>query len=238
MILRTTLFYLLFIALSLSILPTAILVTIVSCFKIRFPLPALYSYMLCYALRLAGNIRYEITGLDNIDKSRNYLVLSNHQSSWETFALFYLFRPIAPIIKKSLLYIPLIGWSLSLLKPIAIDRKNRKQAVEKVLNQGEARLNNKLNVMMFPEGTRVVQTGSKPFRKTAVMLAKKTNCYILPVAHNAGHIVTNNFFIKKTGTIRVSIGHPINSQDFEQEELQQIYSNWIIEEANNIAQDS
>ena len=60
----------------------------------------------------------------------------------------------------------------------------------------------------------------------------------MPVAHNAGHIVTNNFFIKKTGTIRISIGNPINSQNFEEEELQQIYSNWIIEEAKNIAQDS
>jgi 1-acyl-sn-glycerol-3-phosphate acyltransferase len=105
-------------------------------------------------LRLTCGVKIHVRGLDNIPANA-CVVLSNHQSTWETFFLQYLFIPASVILKRELLWIPFFGWGLYFMRAIAIKRSNPAGAIRQVLKQGKQRLAKGINVVIFPEGTRV-----------------------------------------------------------------------------------
>ena len=67
--------------------------------------------------RVVAGIRYEVRGLENIPE-KPCVILSKHQSTWETFFLSGFFEPLSQVLKRELLYVPFFGWALALLKPI------------------------------------------------------------------------------------------------------------------------
>ena len=75
-------------------------------------------------LRLTCAVDYTIQGLEYIPDGP-VVVLSKHNSQWETFYLQLLFQPLATIMKKEILNIPGFGWGIRLLRPIAIDQIGR-----------------------------------------------------------------------------------------------------------------
>lgn len=103
--------------------------------------------------RLTCGIKYEVHGKENIPDAP-CVMISNHQSTWETFFLQTLFSPQAPVLKKELLKIPFFGWTLRLIKPIAINRNDPRAALNDVVEQGTAALHDNRWVLIFPEGTR------------------------------------------------------------------------------------
>jgi len=91
------------------------------------------------AVRWLNGIRYKIEGMENLPNGPAVL-LSKHQSAWETLAFPALMpRPLCYVFKRELLYVPFFGWALGLLKMVHIDRKEGKYAFESVIRQGKAR---------------------------------------------------------------------------------------------------
>ena len=138
-------------------------------------------------------------------KQTSMVVVSNHQSAWETVFMQTLLPTQSWILKRELLYIPFFGWGLALLKPVAIKRQKR-GAYHQVISQGTARLNEGRWVVIFPEGTRVLPGHYHRFAKGGASLAIEAQHPILPIAHNAGRFWPRGWWIKKPGTIQVSIG--------------------------------
>src|SRR5690606_3898659 len=99
-----------------------------------------------YWLRLTCGIRVRVIGRENIPP-RPFVVLSNHQSPWETYYLPRHLRPVSTILKKELLRVPFFGWGLASVRPIAIDRGNPRKAIRDVMEQGQARLAAGMNVI-------------------------------------------------------------------------------------------
>lgn len=153
-------------------------------------------------------INYRVTGLENLDGSAGVIV-SNHQSAWETFFLQRLFRPQTQVVKKSLLRIPFFGWTFSLLRPIAIDRSDRKGSMTQIMEQGVPKLHDGFYVLIFPEGTRAKPHALLPFQRGGAALAKAADVPIIPVTHNSGDYWLNKRFVKLPGTIDVIIHPPI-----------------------------
>jgi 1-acyl-sn-glycerol-3-phosphate acyltransferase len=88
------------------------------------------------------------------------LLASKHQSTWETFAFPTLMsHPLAYVFKRELLAIPFFGWAMSRLDMIHIDRSQRTQAFNKVVEQGKRLLAQGIWIIMFPEGTRTPRGG-------------------------------------------------------------------------------
>lgn len=104
--------------------------------------------------RVVAGIRYEVRGLENIPE-KPCVILSKHQSTWETFFLSGFFEPLSQVLKRELLYVPFFGWALALLKPIAIDRSQPKLALKQLAKQGDECLKKGAWVLIFPEGTRI-----------------------------------------------------------------------------------
>ena len=161
--------------------------------------------------RVVLGIRYEVEGLDNIP-AQPCVVLAKHQSTWETFYLTGLFAPLALVLKRELLRIPFFGWAMALIKPIAIDRGNPKQALKQVASIGQERLQQGFWLLVFPEGTRVPAGEMGKFSRSGASLAVTANLPVLPIAHNAGECWPRDGWAKHPGTIRVVIGAPLYAE--------------------------
>jgi 1-acyl-sn-glycerol-3-phosphate acyltransferase len=159
--------------------------------------------------KLCG-LNYSVEGSERIPAG-NHIVMSNHTSAWETVAHFLMFPPQVWVLKRELLWIPLIGWGLKLLRPISINRGAGHRAVKQVIEQGKERLADGLWIIIFPEGTRIVAGETRRFGVSGFVLATETGKYVVPLSHNAGDFWVRRGILKKPGTIRVVIGEPIES---------------------------
>jgi len=171
-------------------------------------------------------ITYEVQGRENIPREP-CIILSKHQSAWETLAYNGVFPPHVYVLKRELFWIPFLGWGLALYSPIGIDRSNPKAAMQRVIDQGRERFRQGFFIMMFPEGTRVAVGSKKPYRSGGAILAKQLGVRVLPVAHNAGLFWPRNSFLKFPGKVTVRIGAPIESADKSPEQLMRQVEEWV-----------
>ncbi len=188
------------------------------------------------AERICG-IRYRVIGAENVPR-HPCIILSKHQSAWETLAFQVIFPPQAWVVKRELLWIPFFGWGLSMLDPIAIDRGSGARALRQMLEQGRDRLARGLCIVIFPEGTRVAPGARREYRAGGAWLASKTEAPVVPVALNSGEIWRRNAFLKYPGTITVSIGVPIETRGLAPEEINRRVEDWIEGEVQRISKHS
>ncbi|MCB1751810.1 MAG: 1-acyl-sn-glycerol-3-phosphate acyltransferase [Gammaproteobacteria bacterium] len=170
---------------------------------------------------------YRVTGLENIPAS-NTIVLSKHQSAWETIALRCILPPEQTwVLKQELMWIPIFGWALAAAQPIAINRKAGRRAAGQIIAQGRARLQQGRTVIIFPEGTRVAPGTRKKYGIGGALLAEKTGYPVLPIAHNAGVFWRRRGLKKYPGTIQVVIGPVIDSHGLKAAEINRRAEQWI-----------
>ncbi len=190
--------FLVTLALSLFFLPV----------KYRYKILSKWSLFCIWWLKITLNIKLKVIGKENIP-SKASVIVSNHQSTWETLALQTIFPHQTWVLKQELQWIPVFGWGLVLLKPIIIDRGEKLKAIKKVIKQGSERIKEGIFVVVFPEGTRQPYTQLGEYQSGGMAIAKKTDCDIVPVYHNAGKLWPKGSFIKQPGTITVVIGPAI-----------------------------
>ena len=193
-------------------------------------------------LKVTCGVNYDIKGRENIDINRNGIILANHQSTWETLLFPTIFPPISWVLKKELFKIPFYGWGLAKVKPIAIDRDAGSSAVDQVKTKGKERLDEGNWICIFPEGTRVNPGEKKRYRMGGALLAEYCakqsedgkGYPIYPVAHNAGECWPRHSYIKKPGTITVSIGQPFTVEGLDPGEINEKVKNWIEAEVETL----
>ncbi len=184
------------------------------------------AYSLMWLLRVICGIRTEVRGAEHIPK-QPCIVLCKHQSAWETFALQTVFPPQVWVLKRELLWLPFFGWGLAMTSPIAIDRSKGKQAMKQLLEQGRDRLASGFCVVIFPEGTRMPYGVRGKYKMGGAMLGASTGAPVVPVAHNAGKFWGRNAFLKRPGTIVMSIGKPIDPTGLTADEINRRAEDWI-----------
>ena len=192
----------------------------------RFRFFLLWNRFIMWWLKLTCGIHVRIHGSQNVPPAP-YVVLSNHQSTWETLFFVFYFMPASTILKQELLNIPFFGWGLRMLRPIAIDRGRPRQALKAVQAQGKERLAEGISVIVFPEGTRVDPGEERRFSNGAAELAIKAGVKALPVAHNAGQHWPGRRFLKLPGTIDLVIGPPIDTAGKHAREVTGEAEAWI-----------
>lgn len=206
-----------------------------------FPFPPLIRYhvisgwgkIMLFLARVICGVRYQVLGAEHIPSSPA-IVLSKHQSAWETMAFQQIFPPQVWVLKRELLHIPFFGWGLAMTSPIAIDRASGMAALKQMLEQGKERLSRGLWIVIFPEGTRIAPGKKSKYHVGGAWLATHTGALVVPVAHNAGECWGKNSFIKFPGTITVSIGVPINPAGMKPDTLNARVEAWIEAEVARI----
>ena len=139
------------------------------------------------------------------------------------------------ILKKELLTIPLFGHGLQFIESIPISRSQSVKSFKEVLKSGKNRLEKNLNVIIFPEGTRVASGSYPKFHKAATALAKSTKAKIIPIAHNSGCYWPNKLGLIKPGSITIYFGPAISPDTFNNiNELNSYCYNWINNEVRTL----
>lgn len=196
-------------------------------FPVRYKLANLWVGFVLLIAKIFCGVRHEVEGLEHIKGISAAIVLSKHQSAWETIALRLILPTQTALLKESLLRLPVWGWALATLKPIAIDRQNQRAALKTLLKQGKACLDEGIWVVVFPEGTRTAPGEVKKFNAGGAILAEKSGYPVIPVAHNAGHCWARNSFLKYPGIIKVKIGPPIATEGRKAAEINAQAAAWI-----------
>lgn len=192
----------------------------------RYRLLMLWNRFAIRWVRLACGVRYEVYGAENLP-DHPVIVVSNHQSAWETIYLPTQFPQLCTLLKRELLRIPFFGWALSLMRPIAIDRSNPREALKQMMTVAARRLESGCSVLIFPEGTRVAPGTPLRFARGAGQLAASTGVPIVCVALNAGEYWPIKQLAKRPGTIRVTISQPFTSEGHSAAEMTELARNWI-----------
>ena len=195
-------------------------------FKKRYYLITRWAVFNLWWLKICCNVRYQIEGKDNIP-GKPCIVMSKHQSAFETLALQQIFIPQVWVLKKELLQIPIYGWGLASMQPIAINRASTIKSFKQIADQGYERLKKGYWVVIFPEGTRVAPNKKKKYLPGGGMLAKKSGAQVVPIAHNAGRLWPRNSMIKKPGLITIKIGPVIKSENKSAKQITNEVENWI-----------
>jgi len=199
-----------------------------------FPLPRLaryrvisgWSHVMIWLVRKVLGIDYRVVGKENLPKSPA-VILSKHQSAWETLAFQVILPPQVLVLKRELLWIPFFGWGLALTSPIAIDRSSGVRALKRMAELGRERLAQGFWIAIFPEGTRVKPGERGKYHEGGAWLAVQCGALVVPVAHNAGLLWGRNAFLKRPGTVTVEIGTPIDSRAHTPESLNKLVEKWI-----------
>lgn len=191
-----------------------------------------WSKTLIKSLSYICGINHEVKGLGHYQEAKKYavnnegpvIVISKHQSAWETlFFTAYLGIPKF-VLKRELSFIPLFGLYTILNKMIFIDRSSGPIAIRKIIRSIQNNEDNEDNsrfIVIFPEGTRVAPGETKKFQSGAVAIMKNfPKAAILPIAVNSGICWPKGSFIKKPGTITVEfLNLHVNYKNHEKEEF-------------------
>lgn len=195
-----------------------------------------YGNVNSWLLKKICKLDYIIEGEENIP-SDNAIVLSKHQSTWETITLNQIIPQGRWVFKRELMFIPFFGIALALTSPISINRSAGLKAVSQIVQQGTKILKQGKWIIMFPEGTRTKPGDSSKYKIGGALLAEKSGYPILPIAHNAGEFWPKHSFIKWPGTITLRIGPIITSENKKAKQILAEVHEWI-ETQSQIISDS
>jgi len=161
-----------------------------------------------WLLRVLCGITHEVRGSEHIPQGAA-LIASKHQSAWDTIIFWALLRQPSFVLKRELIYLPVFGWYLILLRCIYIDRSAGMKAMKLLLSSAAKRVAEKRPIVIFPEGTRIAPGADSTYHPGIAALYHHLQLPVVPVALNSGRLWPRNGFIKTPGKIIIEFLPPI-----------------------------
>ena len=180
--------------------------------------------------------RFIVEGLDNFKTIDGPCVfVGNHMSTLETFILpgmIQPFRPVAFVVKESLLTYPIFSHVMRNRNPIVVQRKDPKSDFKAVMDGGLERLEQGISIIVFPQSTRRRGIDRQHFNSMGVKLARKAGVPVVPLALRTDAWGMDGLFglLKDHGPINPRIpahfrfGKPITVQGNGKAEHEQVYT--------------
>jgi len=162
-----------------------------------------------------NRVKVRMEGLEHLNGKGPYIFMSNHQGSYDIFALLahlpYQFKWLA---KRELFSIPFFGWTMAVAGYISIDREGTRKTVE-AMNKAVKKIREGMSVVIFPEGSRSQDGAIQPFKKGGFTLAIKAKVPIVPISITGSReIMPKDKLTPSSGEIRMRIGPPIETQHY------------------------
>src|SRR6187551_3917143 len=149
-----------------------------------YAIPRTWARMNLWLLKTLCGLDYRIEGAEHLPDVP-FISMWKHSSTWETIAQMLLVPRASWLLKREILWVPLLGWAIARFRPIAIDRKAGGTAVNQVVTQGRERLSEGLGVIIYPEGTRVAPGETRRFGMSGALLASQSGAPLVPIAHDS-----------------------------------------------------
>lgn len=174
-------------------------------------------------LRMSGaEVRLE--GAEAVDWAHPLVVVANHQSWFDVFALIAVLPARTRFVaKEELARIPVFGNAWQTCGHISVDRSDRSRAIASLDHAGRRVRDERLAMVLFPEGTRSRDGQLQAFKKGAFVLAMKTGVPVLPVGITGSrHVMPKGSFRIQKGVIRVRVGRPIPTEGLPPEDRDEL----------------
>ncbi len=157
-------------------------------------------------------IKVQIEGLENLASLKSYVLVSNHQSFFDTFAISG-FMPGNPrfVAKKELLKIPIVGFAMRRGGHILIDRESGGKSIRKAIQV----IRSGLDVCVYAEGHRFNDNRVHEFEDGAAWLAILSKLPAVPMSiTGSGRFYPRGaIFVTPGLTMRMRIGKPIPTEN-------------------------
>jgi len=177
----------------------------------------------CFWARFNGTltpISVKVTGRENMKKGQSYIIIANHQSSYDIFVLYgWLWIDFKWVMKKELEKVPGLGWGSKVVGHIFINRRDHKAAIE-TIKKAREKIKNGTSVVIFPEGTRSLTKEMLPFKKGAFRFAYDLNLPVLPVTINGTNkILPSDTWDLMPGRAEMIIHPAIDIKDYPDDRI-------------------
>ncbi len=182
----------------------------------------LWARFAMWLMPLLTGVSYRVEGREHLPEG-GALIVSNHQSLWETFALQILLPHPSVILKKELLRIPVYGWWAKRSGNIVIDRDGGARELRRLRDEAAARIADGAQIVVFPEGTRVAPGETAPYQPGVAGIYAAAGAPCIPIAHDSGKFWRKLGGALNPGVITVRILEPI-PPGIDRREFQQLIS--------------
>lgn len=162
-------------------------------------------YMTWVFFGLPPRVRRTIDGLENIDRSKPYVIVLNHTSGVDIIAAYKIPLNFRWVSKREVFRLPFFGPMLLVHGDIPIERGNAAAAMAKVIHEGKIWLGRGASVAIFPEGTRSKDGEIHRFKAGAFSLAKEAGVEILPVVMTGTASMFRGWRMNWTNRIRIRV---------------------------------
>tara|TARA_X000001036_G_scaffold136236_1_gene129014 strand:- start:3482 stop:4201 length:720 start_codon:yes stop_codon:yes gene_type:complete len=193
--------------------------------------------LISYGIRLWSKIliffsgvKIKIIGLDNLEKNKNYIFASNHESNFDIPLIFSsLNYHLVSIAKKELKKIPIFGWAMKSGQHIFIDRFNKMNALKSLKLAKKSINSNPRSIIIFPEGTRSFDGKIQQFKKGGISIAYDLDMDVVPIAVcGTRNVLKRGSIFIKPFSIELRIGKPLNIKSWKNKKKED-FANYIHE---------
>ncbi len=148
--------------------------------------------------------KFNITGLENYDKDKTYIITPNHQSSFDIFFTLHLLKGKYCFVSKDAYFkIPFLGYAMRNAGYILVNRSV--SSAEKMLEDSVARLQSGRSLLMYPEGSRSVDGNMRFPKKGLARISEQCkDVEILPV------VMDGTVNVMRKPTLKIHFGQKIN----------------------------
>jgi len=196
----------------------------------------IWAQILSKVLKVLVGLSFEVRGVENIVNG-SAIYAAKHQSAWDTFVYFLILKDPSYVLKKELLSIPVWGWAARKYGAIAVDREGGGAALKKMVADAKDRIERKMTIVIFPEGTRSQPGARLPYHPGIAAVYGKVDVPVIPVAVNSGLFWGRRSFAKRPGVIAIeflpALEKGLRRREFmaELESVVEAASDRLIEEA-------
>jgi len=188
---------------------TALCSVVAMCAAILWPsrlmvIARLWSRAWLYAYRRLCGVTVKVLGAEHVPDGA-CIIAMKHQSLFESFAAFAIFRHPVFVLKRELLLIPIFGWVLSRLGFISVRRGTGKLALESMIHGARKACAHGSQIVIFPEGTRRIPNSQPAYKSGVSHLYAALKIPCVPVGLNSGILWPRRRFLRPPGVITVQI---------------------------------
>jgi 1-acyl-sn-glycerol-3-phosphate acyltransferase len=169
----------------------------------------------CY-IWLSPLWKVKITGLENVNRKKAYVMACNHQSLLDALVIFLTFFHFKWVTKASMFKFPIIGWNIWLNNYIKIDRVST-GSQRKMLRECARNIQNGSSIMIFPEGTRARNGVLRPFKEGAFLIARQQKTDIVPMVIDDSYkaLPEKGIMPRRKQKVKVNILPPVTYETFK-----------------------
>lgn len=181
-------------------------------------------------LKASPNWKLNIEGEDKFNFETPTVFVGNHQSFLDMALVYQLPWQMKWVSKRSLTYIPVMGWLVWLTGHLTINRKSR--SALKRLNNLVKPLRDNVPVMIFPEGTRSLDGNLKRFKNGAFILAHEYGFNLQPIVIDGGHVAMKpgSKIVESKVDFKVKVLDPIKTTDFSDIDTLKSHTHQLLDE--------